>query len=84
MCKTALSHSNEVLESAIDDFRKSYLKEKNSTNAIHALRNLINTSVILFDNKFKDELKLDKKFFQEIFEYYDKEKILFEKSTLIY
>ncbi len=81
VCKTALSHSNEVLESAIDDFRKSYLKEKNSTNAIHALRNLINTSVILFDNKFKDELKLDKKFFQEIFEYYDKEKILFEKST---
>ena len=81
VCKMALSHSNDSLESAINDFRKSYLKEKNSTNSTHALRNLINAAVILFDNKFKDELKIDKKIFEEIFEYYYKDKILFEKST---
>tara|TARA_Y100000992_G_scaffold158148_1_gene105851 strand:- start:1279 stop:2964 length:1686 start_codon:yes stop_codon:yes gene_type:complete len=79
--KMSLSHSNESLESAIKDFRKAYLKEKNSTNAYHALKNFINASMILFDNKFpNNELEIEQNIFEEILMYYDENKDFFEKD----
>ena len=84
VCKMSLSHSNESLESAIVDFRKSYLKEKTSDNALLALRNFINASVILFDNKYhNDEFEIDKKIFNEILIYYNENKDYFEKNTAL-
>ena len=81
VCKMSLSGSNENLESAIKEFKNSYLKEKNSTNAFHALRNLINASVILFDNKYQNnETLVEKDFFNEIFEFYNQNKNYFENN----
>ena len=79
--KMSLSYSDESLESAIKDFRKAYLKEKNSTNAHHALKNFINASMILFDNKFpNNELEVEQNIFEEILRYYDENKDFFEKD----
>ncbi len=81
VCKMSLSHSNESLESAIKDFRKAYLKEKNSVNAYHALKNFVNASMILFDNKFpNNELEIEQNIFEEILKYYDENKDFFEKD----
>ena len=79
--KMQLSHSNESLESAIKDFRKAYLKEKNSTNAYHGLKNFVNASMILFDNKFpNNEPELEQEIFGEIIRYYNENKEFFEKD----
>ena len=79
--KMSISHSNVSLESAIEDFRKAYLKEKNSPNAYHALKNFINASMILFDNKFpNNEIEIEQNIFEEIIKYYDENKDFFEKN----
>jgi len=81
VCKMSLSHSNESLESAIQDFRKAYKKEKNSPNAFHALKNFINASMIVFDNKFtNNESEIDQYIFEEILEYYNENKDFFVKD----
>ncbi len=79
--KMSRSHSNDSLESAIKDFRKSYLKEKNSPNAYLALKNFVNASMILFDNKFpNNELEIEQDIFGEIIKYYNENIDFFEKD----
>ena len=79
--KMCISHSHDSLESAIKDFRKAYLKEKNSPNAYHGLKNFVNASMILFDNKFpNNELEIEQDIFGEIIKYYEENKDFFEKD----
>ena len=81
VCKL-LNSSNEVsIKSSIEDFRKSYLKEKNTENAHHALKNFINVSVDLIDIEFRSKGKvLSENIFEEILLYLNENKDLFEKN----
>jgi len=81
VCKL-LNNSNEVsIKSSINDFRKSYLKEKNTVNAYHALKNFINASVDLFDIEFRSNGKvLSENIFKEILLYLDENKDYFKKN----
>ena len=52
VCRMMLNKSNDTIKLAIDDFRKSYFKETNKKKSIEQIKNLINASVIYFDNEF--------------------------------
>ena len=81
VCKLLNSSNEDSIKSSIDDFRKSYLKEKNTTNAYHALKNFINASVDLFDIEFRSKGKvISENIFKEIFLYLDENKDFFEKN----
>ena len=81
VCRMMLSKSNDTIKLAIDDFRNSYHKETNKKKSIEQIKNLINASVIFFDNEFtKNENALNGNFFQEINSIYEENKELFEKN----
>ena len=81
VCRLMLNKSNESIKLAIEDFRKSYFKEKNKSKSIDSIKNLINASVIYFDNEFtKNTNALSDKFFEEINLIYEKNKELFENN----
>ena len=46
--------SNASLKLAVNDFKNSCLKETDTKKMLDPLKNLINSSVIFFDNEFKD------------------------------
>ncbi len=78
------NNSKESLISALENFRASYLKEKDKKNAIHQLKNFINAATILFDKEFyKNETEIDSKLFDEIFLYFNENKELFENNSEI-
>ena len=81
VCRMMLSNSTESIKLAIDDFSKSYYKETDKSKLEDPIKNLINASVILFDNEFrKNENLLDNKFFEEIISIYNENKSLFENN----
>ena len=81
VCRMMLSKSNDTIKLAIDDFRNSYHKETNKKKSIEQIKNLINASVIFFDNEFtKNENALNGNFFQEINSIYQENKELFENN----
>ena len=71
--------SNDVIRLAIKDFKNSCLKEKVTEKLFDPLKNLINASVILFDNEFRqNENELKKSFFDDIYFFYNSNKSFFE------
>ncbi len=81
VCRMMLSNSTESIKLAIDDFSKSYYKETDKSKLEDPIKNLINASVILFDNEFrKNENLLDNNFFDEIISIYNENKSLFENN----
>ncbi len=81
VCRMMLSNSTESIKLAIDDFSKSYYKETDKNKLEDPIKNLINASVILFDNEFrKNENLLDNNFFEEIISIYKENKSLFENN----
>ena len=81
VCKLLNNSNEDSIKSAINEFRKSYLKEKKTPNAYHALKNFINASVDLFDIEFRSNGKvLSENIFKEIFLYLDENKDYFEKN----
>ena len=80
VCKLLINKSKNNLEKSIEDFRRSYLKEKNSLNALEALKNFINTSMDLFDLNFSENQKFPEEIFEEIFNYLRDNKVLFESN----
>ena len=46
--------SNASLKLAVNDFKNSCLKETDTKKMLDPLKNLINSSVIFFDNEFKN------------------------------
>ena len=60
--------SSATEKSAIQDFKNSCLKETVTEKLFDPLRNLISTSVIHFDNEFREnENELKKNFFDDIY-----------------
>lgn len=81
VCKMQHNNSAETLKSAIQDFRKAYLKEKKTQNSLNALKNFINASIDLFDIEFKsNEINLTDNILKEIFSYFKDNKDYFEKN----
>ncbi len=81
VCRLLEKNNASTLYLAIKDFRESYLKEKNTPNAFHALKNFINASMDLFDYEFRsNEKNLSKGSFDEIFLYFNENKEHFEKD----
>ena len=81
VCRMLLSNSTESIKLAINDFRNSYYKEIDKSKLGDPIKNLINASVILYDNEFrKNENLLDNNFFEEIISIYKKNKNLFENN----
>ena len=80
-CRMMLNPSNESIKLAIIDFRNSFLKETNKDKSIETFKNLINASVIYFDNEYnQNENTLGKKFFDEIISKFNENKDLYEKN----
>ena len=74
--------SNDVIRLAIKDFKNSCLKEKVTEKLFDPLKNLINASIILFDNEFRqNENELKKSFFDDIYFFYNSNKSFFEKNS---
>ncbi len=74
--------SNDVIRLAIKDFKNSCLKETVTEKLFDPLKNLINASVILFDNEFRqNENELEKNFFDDIYFFYNNNKSFFEKNS---
>ncbi len=82
VCKLLSDKSEESLKSAINDFRKAYLKEKKKTeHSFNALKNFINASIDLLDIEFKSKEKnLTNDYFKEIFLYFNDNQEYFEKN----
>ena len=81
VCKMQHNNSAETLKSAIQDFRKAYLREKKTQNSLNALKNFINASIDLFDIEFKsNEINLTDNILKEIFSYFKDNKDYFEKN----
>ena len=76
--------SSATEKSAIQDFKNSCLKETVTEKLFDPLRNLINTSVIHFDNEFREnENELKKNFFDDIYFFYQKNKSFFETNKVL-
>ena len=80
VCKFLSSHSKEMLQSSRNDFRKAYLLEKNTQDALHALKNFINVSMDIFDLEFRSGAHSSEKIFDEIFTYFKENKAYFDKN----
>tara|TARA_Y100000768_G_scaffold371021_1_gene337344 strand:- start:1046 stop:2737 length:1692 start_codon:yes stop_codon:yes gene_type:complete len=82
VCRLMISNSSESIKLAIEDFIKSYHKETDKTKLVETIKNLINASVILFDNEFRlNENELKKNFFDDIYFFYNQNKSFFEKNS---
>ena len=82
VCKLLFDKSEESLKSAINDFRKAYLREKQKTeHSFNALKNFINASIDLFDIEFRNnEKNLSENNLKEIFLYFEENKEYFKKN----
>ena len=80
VCKSLSSNSPKTLKSAISDFRKAFLREKKTENALHALKNFINVSVDVFDIEYRAEKTDIDNNIKEIFLYFNENKDYFEKN----
>ena len=81
ICRMMLSNSNDSIKLAISDFRNSLLKEIDTKKTIEPFKNLINASVIYFDNEYnQNENTLEKNFFDEIINYFNENKNSFENN----
>tara|TARA_B100000886_G_scaffold332784_1_gene285898 strand:+ start:108 stop:1790 length:1683 start_codon:yes stop_codon:yes gene_type:complete len=81
VCRMMLSDTNDTINLAINDFKESYYKETNKSKSLDQIKNLINASVIFFDNEFtKNNNILKSNFFDEINSIYEENKQLFENS----
>ena len=75
------SKSNDTIKLAIKDFKNSCLKETNKDKLFDPFKNLVNASVIFFDNEFRNnENELSKKFFDEILSLYSENSKIFETN----
>ncbi len=73
--------SNDSIKLAIEDFKNSCFKEKDKDKLFDPFKNLVNSSVMFFDNEFRDNgNELSVSFFDEIFELYNQNKKLFETN----
>ncbi len=73
--------SNTSLKLAINDFKNSCLKETDIKKMSDPLKNLINSSVIFFDNEFIDNgHELEKSFFDNVFSIYNKNRDVWENN----
>ena len=73
--------SNASLKLAVNDFKNSCLKETDTKKMLDPLKNLINSSVIFFDNEFKNNgNELEKSYFDDVFSIYTKNKHIWEKN----
>ena len=71
--------SNASLKLAVNDFKNSCLKETDTKKMLDPLKNLINSSVIFFDNEFKNNgNELEKNYF-DVLSIYNKNKHIWEK-----
>ena len=76
--------SNNSIKLAIKDFKNSCLKETNKDKLFDPFKNLINATVILFDNEFRNnQNELSNTFFDDIFTFYYKNQTFFEKNIKI-
>ncbi len=66
VCRMLSTNSNESIKLAIDDFKKSYLLEKDKTKTRETLINLINASVTFFDNETKNKTEIGNEFFKDL------------------
>ena len=80
VCKFLSNSSKEMLQLARSDFRKAYLLEKNTQDALHALKNFINVSMDIFDIEFRSGTHSSEKIFDEIFLYFNENKLYFDKN----
>ena len=81
VCRMMSGKSNESINSAINDFRNSFLKETDKNKSIEPFKNLVNASVIDFDNEFRqNETALRKNFFDVIISIFHENKELFENN----
>ena len=80
VCKFLSDSSKEMLQLARSDFRKAYLLEKNTQDALHALKNFINVSMDIFDLEFRSGVHSSEKIFDEIFTYFKENKAYFDKN----
>ena len=79
VCRMMSGNSNENIKLAINDFRNSYLREKDKTKSKDTIKNLINASVTLFDNQYiKNENDFSNNIFNEINLIYQKNQELFD------
>ena len=81
VCRMMLSKSNDTIKLAINDFKESYRMETDKKKSLDQIKNLINASIIFFDNEYtknKNVLKSD--FFNEINSIYEENKQFFENS----
>ena len=75
------SKSNDTIKLAIKDFKDSCFKEKDKNKLFDPFKNLINSSVIFFDNEFRNnENELSINFFDDIFTLFNENKNFFEKD----
>ncbi len=83
-CRMMLNESNDSIKIAMSDFKKSYYKETDENKSVERFKNLINASVIYFDNEFiKKENVLGEEFFDEIISIFNKKKNLFENNLSV-
>ncbi len=83
-CRMMLNESNDSIKIAMSDFKKSYYKETDENKSVERFKNLINASVIYFDNEFiKKENILGEEFFDEIISIFNKKKNLFENNLSV-
>ena len=62
VCRMMLSKSNDTIKLAINDFKESYRMETDKNKSLDQIKNLINASIIFFDNEYtknKNVLKSD-------------------------
>ena len=82
VCRMMIDGSNESIKLAIEDFKNSCSIEQDKNKLFDPFKNLINASVLFFDNEFRNnENELKRNFFDEIFLIYNQNKELFETNS---
>ena len=75
------NNSNISIKLAVNDFKNSCLKETDTKKMLDPLKNLINSSVIFYDNEFKNNgNELEKSYFDDVLSIYNKNKHIWEKN----
>ena len=75
-----LKPSKQDYENSLNDFRTSYIKEKNTPRAHEALLNFINLTLIFFHNEKNLNKKFDPKLFAESIKYFEESNNFFKNN----
>ena len=76
--------TKEDLKLAIEDFKKAYLKEKNTNNSLEAFRNFVNASVNLYDlEKTSENRKIAVEYFKEALSFLDDNEVYYSKNEMV-